>query len=73
VIGYLEGPLIGLKNKNKNMALHLEPLAKALCSRVIEIDSFDKCVIWCTIYNFFIQKGTVPTIIKLLIKLKDRI
>jgi hypothetical protein len=38
--------------------------------RVTEIDNFDKCVVRRAIHNFYAQEVTVPTIAKLLVKLK---
>ncbi|KAJ4445058.1 hypothetical protein ANN_06857 [Periplaneta americana] len=41
--------------------------------RVTDVDDFDKRVIRQTIYNFYINDKTVPTVSKLLPKLKDAI
>jgi hypothetical protein len=41
--------------------------------RITEIDNLDKCVVRRTIHSLYAQEGTVPTIAKLLVKLKDSI
>ncbi|KDQ71559.1 hypothetical protein L798_09467 [Zootermopsis nevadensis] len=39
--------------------------------RITETEDFDKCVVRCSIHNFYAQEGTVPTVAKLLVKLKE--
>jgi hypothetical protein len=41
--------------------------------RIPEADNYDKCVVRHSNHNFYAQDGTVPTIVKLLVRLKERI
>jgi hypothetical protein len=63
------------EKNTRDKALHLECLARSIISLkwIIEIDDFDKCVVWCTFHSFYAREGTVPTIAKLLVKPKDSI
>jgi hypothetical protein len=59
----------------KHKELHSVCLAKIhkAPKHVTDIYDFDKCVIWHTIHEFYVQGKMSATISKLLPKLKDRI
>jgi hypothetical protein len=55
-----QGTSLGMPCKKRNVP-----------DQITEIDNFDKCVLRCTIHNFYAQEEIVPIIAKLLVKLKE--